>query len=94
MVSKNTLKRFQAALATKDALIGVATTSSAGVVLVSELTADGMVLATFSEDPGANLVLSDIAVEAGQFTVYTKNTNTDARAVLASKSLFYLILKK
>ncbi len=94
MVSKNNRNRFQFALASKDALIGEATTDSSGVVLIPGLKAEGLVMVIPSEDPGAALVLSDVLVGEGQFTVYTKNTGTDARAVLASKSLFYLLLKK
>jgi len=94
MVFNNTKKRLQHAFASKVTDVGEATTDSSGIIEIDGLTAGGFVLVTFAEDPGAALVLSDVEVESGRFTVYTKNTGTNARAVVASKKIFYLLLKK
>ena len=94
MISDNTQKRLKHALASNVIELGEATTGTTGIVEVEGLKADGIVFVLPSEDPGAALVISDVVVAKGQFTVYTKNTGTDARAALNGKKVFYLLLKK
>jgi hypothetical protein len=69
----------------------IETTDASGEIAITGMTADGHVQVTLAEDPGANLVLSDVIPDAGKITVYTKNTNTDARAALASKKVFLTV---
>ena len=68
------------------------TVGTAGQIACVGMTAAGVVIATLAEDPGAGLVLSDVVAGSDLFTVYTKNTSTDARAALSGKKVNYLVL--
>lgn len=68
------------------------TAGTAGQVAVTGLTATSVVLVTIAEDPGTNLALSDVVAGTDLFTVYTRNTNTDARAALSGKKVNYLVV--
>jgi hypothetical protein len=69
-----------------------AATSSGGEISIASLTSSAVVIVTLAEDPGSNLVLSHIVAATGKITVYTGNTNTDAKAVLNAKLVNYLVL--
>ncbi|RJR31891.1 MAG: hypothetical protein C4574_00630 [Candidatus Latescibacterota bacterium] len=66
-------------------LIAQETTDASGEIAVADMTADGVVFATFAEDPGSNKAISDVICEAGKVTVYA--TTGAARAALASKKV-------
>lgn len=68
------------------------TVGTAGEIAVAGMTASGVVIATIAEDPGSNLALSDVVCATGKFTVYTRNTNTDARAALSGKKVNYIVV--
>lgn len=69
------------------------TTDGSGEIAIASMTATGVVLATCAEDPGTNLVLSDVVCATGKVTVYTKDvTGTPTRAALASKKVAMLVL--
>ena len=71
------------------------TTSAGGVIAIAGMTATGKVVVSINEDPGAGLALSDVvpsATAGGDITVYTRNTNTDARAVLNGKKVSYIVI--
>lgn len=67
------------------------TSGTAGQVSAVGLTSSGVVSVTLAEDPGTALVLSDVVAGTDYFTVYTKNTSTDARAALSGKKVNYVI---
>ena len=75
--------------------MNAATTGTGGTVgqiALPGMTAAGKVVVTINEDPGANLALSDVVPGVDLITVYTRNTNTDARAELDSKKVAYIVI--
>lgn len=68
------------------------TTTAGGEITISGMTSAGKVLISMGEAPGTNLVLSHAICATGKITVYTKNTNTDAEAVLNAKKVNYLVI--
>jgi len=68
------------------------TAGTVGRITVSNLTATGVVVAFAAEDPGTNLVISDVVAGVGFFTVYTKDvTGTPTRAGLSGKKVNYFV---
>lgn len=68
------------------------TAGTAGQIAVPGMTANGVVIATLAEDPGAALSLSDVVAGVDIITVYTRNSGSDARAALSGKKVNYLVL--
>lgn len=71
---------------------GVETTDASGEIAVTGMTATGSVQVTPAEDLGTNLVLADVVCGTDKITVYTRNTNTDARAALNAKDVHLLVI--
>lgn len=62
-------------------------TDGSGIISIAGLAGTETVLVTPQEDLGTNIVLSHVVVEAGQITIYGKNTDTlGAAAVIATKN--------
>jgi len=69
------------------------TAGTAGEVAIAGMTSSGVVIVTPAEDPGANLVISDVVAATGKITVYTKDvTGTPTRAALSGKKVNYLVI--
>lgn len=68
------------------------TGAALGQIACVGVTANAVILVTPAEDLGANLALSDVVAGVNLFTVYTRNTNTDARAALDTKKVNYLVI--
>lgn len=97
MVSADTTKRFNLALARNIIAVGEGLTDSNGVISVDDLSTQGLVICSLSEDPGNDLVFSHVIIQKGQFIVYVKDASAAtpiSAAVLASKKVFYFILKR
>jgi hypothetical protein len=84
-------------IGTKQAAItmGQATTGTGGDVgkiTLAGMTATGKIIVTAAEDPGTSLVISDVVADTGIVTVFTKNTDTNARAGLSGKKVNYIVI--
>lgn len=72
-----------------------ATTGTAGTVgqiAIAGMTATGKIVVTAAEDPGTSLVISDVVAGTDLVTVWTKNTDTNARAELSGKKVNYIVI--
>lgn len=68
------------------------TAGSVGRITNASVTANSVIAVVCAEDPGTNLVFSDVVAASGYFTVYTKDvTGTPTRAGLSGKKINYAI---
>ena len=68
------------------------TVGTAGQIAAVGVTSAAVIIATLAEDPGADLAFSHVVAGTDLFTVYTANTNTDAKAALSGKKVNYIIV--
>jgi hypothetical protein len=80
----------QAALTMSQATTG--TGGDVGKITLAGMTATGKIIVTAAEDPGTSLVISDVVAGTGIVTVFTKNTDTNARAELSGKLVNYIVI--
>lgn len=91
------INKLDGNIAAKQATLtmGQLTTGTGGTVgqlALPGMTATGKLVVTLAEDPGANLALCDVVAGVDIATVYTRNTNTDARAALDAKKVNYVVI--